>query len=159
MLGRPHAQRLRQDLNEIRNELIEVVRKFPPEELDGTPAPGMKSCKALLQEIAAMEALNRRWVSHQEMLDWEAVTRTVEGDSAEALLATLEPVRAETLAYLDNCTEEQLQTPIPLPEAWRQFFDNASVIEPEELIRWVARHEYYHLGQLIIYRWMRGDSP
>lgn len=159
MQGRPHAERLRYDLDEIRNELITVARKFPPEELDRTPAPGMKSCKALLQEIGAMEALNLRWVSHQEMLDWQAVWETLEGDSIEAVLAALEPVRAETLAYLDNCTEEQLQTPIPLPEAWRQFFDGASVIEPEELLRWIVRHEYYHLGQLIIYRWMRGDSP
>ena len=32
-------------------------------------------------------------------------------------------------------------------------------IEPEELVRWVCRHEYYHLGQIIIYRWMQGDNP
>jgi uncharacterized damage-inducible protein DinB len=159
MLGRPHAERLRYDLDEIRRELIAVVRKFPPEEMDGTPAPGMKSCKALLLEIGAMEALNRRWVSHQEMLDWQAVWETLEGDSVEAVLAALDRVRAETLVYLDNVTEDQLQTPIPLPEVWRQFFDGAAQIEPEELLRWIIRHEYYHLGQLVTYRWMRGDSP
>jgi hypothetical protein len=73
--------------------------------------------------------------------------------------AALEKVRAETLTYLRDCTEERLETPIPLPEAWYEYFGGARVIEPEELMRRVARHEYYHLGQLITYRWQRGNSP
>jgi len=32
-------------------------------------------------------------------------------------------------------------------------------VEPEELLRWVVRHEYYHLGQMITYQWQRGKNP
>lgn len=27
------------------------------------------------------------------------------------------------------------------------------------MVRWVARHEYYHLGQLIYNRWLLGYNP
>jgi uncharacterized damage-inducible protein DinB len=56
--------------------------------------------------------------------------------------------------------EEQLQTPIPLPPMWYQYFGGATVIEPEELVRWIAKHEYYHLGQLYTYLFLRAaGSP
>jgi hypothetical protein len=32
-------------------------------------------------------------------------------------------------------------------------------LEPEEALRWIAMHEYYHLGQIITYRWSQGFSP
>ena len=59
---------------------------------------------------------------------------------------------------MNGVTEESLQTPTPLPESWKQYFPVAD-IEPEELIRWVCMHEYYHLGQIITYHWIRGDNP
>jgi len=78
--------------------------------------------------------------------------------ATQSALQVLERVRAQTLSYLNDCSEERIETPVPLLEAWHGYFGGPTV-EPEEIIRWVARHEYYHLGQIIIYRWMLGDNP
>lgn len=159
MHGRPHAQRLRYTLDEIRAELVQTVKEFAPDALNWAPQPHMKTCKQQLQEIGTMEVLTSRWVNHQELPDWDATWQTLDGTDAEAVLSTLEAVRAQTLAYLDKCTEEELQTPMPLPEAWLEYFGGATVIEPEELMQWVARHEYYHLGQLVTYGFVRNPAP
>ena len=156
-MGRPHKDRLIYDFGEIRTELTAEVAKLKPEEFNWAPRPDMKSFKALLQEIGSMEKLSINWVAKQEMLDWETAVAW-SGDTAEAIMNDLEAVRAETLAYLEGCTEEKLQTPIPVPDAWRQYIP-FEAIEPEELVRWPARHEYYHLGQIITYRWTLGDNP
>lgn len=159
MLGRPHAERLRYDLDEIRTELVAVVKGFLPEELNWAPRPDMKSCKQLLLEIGTMEELSRRWVTHRELPDWGTTWNSLDGADADAVLAALDGVRAETLNYLRGCTEEQLQTPIPVPESWQQFFPGVPDIEPEELFRWIVRHEYYHLGQLVTYSFECGHKP
>jgi hypothetical protein len=46
---------------------------------------------------------------------------------------------------------------VPVPKEWEVYWGSA--IEPEEVARWIARHEYYHLGQIISYRWILGDNP
>jgi hypothetical protein len=63
MQGRPHAQRLEKDLGEIRNELATEVGQLKPEELGWAPQPGMKTYRALLQEIGTMEQLCARWLT------------------------------------------------------------------------------------------------
>jgi len=158
--GRPHAQRLRQDLEEIRTQLLEVVQGLSSDELDWVPQPdlSMKSFKQILQEIGTMERLTCRMAVDQEMLDWGAVCDYMETAATETLLSGLKAIRAETLAFLETCTEEQLETPVALPTEWQGYF-HAPVIEPEELLRWILRHEYYHLGQLVIYQWQRGKNP
>jgi len=158
--GRPHSQRLRQDLEEVRGQLLEVVQGLPSDELNWVPQPdlGMKSFKQILQEIGTMERLTCQMAIDQQMLDWGAVWQTLETDETETLLSSLKAIRAETLAFLDTCTEEQLETPVSLPTEWQGYF-HAPVIEPEELLRWILRHEYYHLGQLVTYQWQRGKNP
>jgi hypothetical protein len=140
--------------------LAEEVRRIKPEELDWTPAPEMKSSRALLQEIGTMERICVAWLTDHKVLNWQDVWDSLDRGSTEpgALLSALEDVREKTLQYLGGCNEERLQTPVPLPEEWHGYFDGPSV-EPEEMLRWVSRHEYYHLGQLITYRWILGDNP
>jgi uncharacterized damage-inducible protein DinB len=119
----------------------------------------MKSCKALLAEIGAMETMCTQFWLYGKEADWGAVTQELErNESPAALLKALEAIRAETLAALHDATEDDLQAPLTLPESWHGYFGSPTV-EPEELLRWIARHEYYHLGQMILYRWMRGDNP
>jgi uncharacterized damage-inducible protein DinB len=160
MNGRPHRDRLLHELNEIRAGLAEEVQRFQPEEIDWVPRLGMKSCRTILLEIGTMEKVCVHMISHQEELDWKETEAAIAwtGTEPAAALKSLDQVRAGTLAYLQHCSEEKLQTPIPVPQSWYQYFDSAT-IEPEEMLRWVARHEYYHLGQLIIYRWQLGDDP
>ena|ERR1051325_9925044 len=158
-MGRPHRDRLLHSLAEVRKELAEEVAKLKPEEFDNSPNPAleMKTCKGLLQEIGTMEKLSMGWLIEQKMASWESAVAW-SGDSAESTMRDLEAIRADTIAYLNGCTEDKLETPVPLPEEWYQYFPD-TVIEPEELVRWVVQHEYYHLGQLITYRWIWGDNP
>jgi hypothetical protein len=159
MSGRPHSQRLLGELKEIRSELNGEIQRIQPDKWDWAPGPDMKSYRALLLEIGAMEKVCIHWVIRKETLDWEAVQKSLawEGTDPTAAVESLARVRAETVQFLESCTEEQLQTPLAVPEEWRQYWGNA--IEPEEAFRWVGRHEYYHLGQIIIYHWILGDNP
>ena len=156
-MGRPYKDRLLYDLHEIRKELADEVAKLKPEEFNYAPEESMKSCKALLQEIGSMEKICLTWVAGQQMLDWDTAV-SWSGDDANSIMADLASIRAETLAYIDSATEDSLQAGVPVPDEWKQYMPFES-IEPEEMIRWVTRHEYYHLGQLITYRWILGDNP
>ena len=158
-MGRPHKERLLHDLNEIRTELAGEIGKLNPEEIDYSPSPEnkMKTVKDLLQEIGTMEKITIGWLIEGKMAPWETAVAW-SGSTAESTMKDLEAVRADTLRYLSDQTEESLQTPVPLPQEWHQYFP-VKDIEPEEMLRWVCRHEYYHLGQIISYRWILGDNP
>lgn len=161
MTGRPHKDRLLQELNVIRTELAGEIRRIKPEELDWSPRPDleMKSFRALLQEIGAMERICMGWLIRREMLDWKECEAAVGSDESDPrqLLEGLGRIREATVGYLNACTEEALQAPVAAPKEWEVYWGAA--IEPEEAVRWVARHEYYHLGQIITYRWILGDNP
>jgi uncharacterized damage-inducible protein DinB len=159
MSGRPHSERLLKNLKEIRTELNGEIQRIKPEQWDWAPGPEMKTFRALLLEIGAMEKVCIHWVARREMLDWEEVQKSLgwQGTDPTAAIESLARVRSETIQYLERCTEEQLQTPVAVPGEWRQYWGEK--IEPEEAFRWVAQHEYYHMGQIIIYLWIQGDNP
>ena len=158
--GRTHAERIRYDLTEIRKQLTETVKNLTPDELNWVPnlETGMRPIKQLLQEIGTMEAVTLRMATSGESLDWVAVTQSLDKDNITDLLAAMSEIRKTTVAYLETVTEEQLEAPMPLDEQWQGYFGIAT-IEPEELLRWIVRHEYYHLGQIITYQWQRGQNP
>src|SRR5579859_7955593 len=122
VLGRPHAQRLRYDLNEIRNELLQTVKELGAEAFDLAPGTGLKTTKMLLQEIGTMEVLSRHLASHGVALDWGETWQALDKSTLEEMLTALAAVRTETLTYLDGCTEEGIETPIPLPQEWQGYF-------------------------------------
>lgn len=155
-MSRPHSARLLEGLNNVRKELIDTVKDVSDEELSWAPAEGMKSYLALLQEIGTMEKLSINWLNGGAMLPWE-MSAYVTATTTAGALKDLESIRAETLAYLEAATEEKLETPIPVPAEWQQYM--GAELEPEEALRWVTMHEYYHLGQMIIYRWQTGHNP
>lgn len=150
------SHRLLFELEDVRKELLEVVNKLKPEEFDWRPRPDMKSPKALLQEIGTMEKISMTVVAGGPKLEWEKAV-SWSGDDAKAILKDLEKIRKETVRYLKTA-DEKLLKPLQLPKAWQQYFGGPTVA-PEELVRWVARHEYYHLGQLVTYRWLLGYNP
>lgn len=158
--GRPHAERLRSDLNGIRKELTETIKDLTPDDLNWMPNPDskMRTIKDIIQEIGAMEAVTFHLAAYQTDLDWGTAMQTLDKDTVTDLLGVLSEIRGRTVAYLESVSEETLETPIPLNAEWQGYF-NVSVIEPEELMRWLVRNEYYHLGQLITYQWQRGKNP
>jgi uncharacterized damage-inducible protein DinB len=151
------AQRLLRELKDIRDELQQVVRKFQPEEFHWQPRPGMKSAKDLLQEIGRMEKICMNVAMGGPKLEWQNAV-SWSGTDVTATLEDLAAVRTETVRHLQSTSDERLHNPIQLPDSWHQYFAGPTV-ELEEIIRWVARHEYYHLGQLITYRWLLGYNP
>lgn len=160
MSGRPHSVRLLFDLAEIREELNKEAGSIADDELDWTPAPGMKSYRSLLAEIGCVEAENLSLIQTgvADYKPTEAILRDPILGTAR-LLEELGELRKKTLSYLEQVSEEALQVPLNLPEDWYQFFGGETKVEPEELIRWITRHEYYHLGQIITMRWIQGHNP
>jgi hypothetical protein len=55
-------------------------------------------------------------------------------------------------------SDYELAEAIPVPSGWAPFVGDTT-LEREELFRWLARHEYYHLGQIVTYRWIQGFDP
>ena len=155
-MGTPHSERLQKSLAEVRKELIETVKDIRDDELDWAPREGMKNYRALLQEIGTMEKLCESWLKTGEILPWDMAIY-VTGDSLQEAVNDLEMIRSLTIAYLKSASEEKLQTPVAVPEDWQQYWGKE--IEPEEAFRWVVMHEYYHLGQIISYRWIQGYDP
>jgi uncharacterized damage-inducible protein DinB len=160
MPGRPHAERILADLNEIRCELVAEVAKIRPNQLDWVPSTGMKSYRDILIEIGSTEAENLSAIKTGKV-DGKAAAAYMngKGPDVQSVLADLDRVRQDTIDFLKSATEDDLQQPAPLPPEWYQFFDGKTEIEPEELLRWTARHEYYHLGQIITMRWLQGHNP
>ena len=160
MPGRPHSERILADLEEIRCELLVEAGRISHNQLDWVPSTGMKSYRDLLIEIGATEAENLCAIKTGEA-DWNKAVAYVggRGSDVQSVLSDLTKVRQETIDYLKAISEEDLQRPVPLPKAWYEHFDGRTEIEPEELFRWTARHEYYHLGQIITMRWLQGHNP
>ena len=160
MIGRTHAERILADLEEIRCELLVEAGKIPSRQLDWVPSTGMKSYRDLLIEIGATEAENLSAIKTGKA-DWNTAVDYLggRGTDIQSVLADLTRVRQDTIDYLSAVSENDLQQPVPLPENWYDHFDGKTEIEPEELFRWTARHEYYHLGQIITMRWLQGHNP
>ncbi len=165
-MGRSSKERLMQELSKIRTELKEEVARMRPEHFDWAPAREMKTCRDLLVEIATTEKFAAAWLTRQAGGKWddghewsnaEASVKWQGNDSGSALRA-LDGARSETFRYLNGCTEALLLTPLPLSPGLIEEFGSPE-IEAEEILRWIARHEYYHLAQLITYRWILGDNP
>lgn len=158
--GRPHAERIRKDLDEVRKELAETVQNMTPDDLNWVPNADakMRPVKDILQEIGTMETITLSLAAHGEYLEWGAAMQAFDKDTVADLLAALTDVRRKTQAYLDTVSEETMEALIPLNEEWQGYF-NAPTIEREEMFRWLVRHEYYHLGQIITYQWQRGHNP
>jgi uncharacterized damage-inducible protein DinB len=161
METRSHRDRLRANLAEVREELRKEVSKFTDAELDWSPASEheMKSVRGILAEIGAMEGQVSSILLHDKEDDWMAVVEQFnQAKSIGEAIELLDAKRAETIQYLDTDPHADLQTRVRLPDSWEQYFGTLWV-EAEELISWILRHEYYHLGQLIIYLWQTGRNP
>lgn len=144
------------ELEETRKELLESAQGIKPEEFAWEPHPGMKSAKALLQEIGTMEKMHTLFLTQKKLTKWEETVRW-SGETLKETLSDLKVIREETLAFLRSCSDKDFEAPRAIPEPWQQWWGKEA--SPEAMLRWVARHEYYHLGQLIYNRWILGYNP
>jgi uncharacterized damage-inducible protein DinB len=161
MQPRPLNERLKIELDVIRRDLFRAAEALEPEAWDWAPQADMKSFRKLLLEIGALELMNLRVLQGGGSDDWGEAEGEVARRAGETglPLQTLTDLRAETLTWLAAADDEQLRTPIPIPESWAHAFGGVTALEPEELVREIARHEYYHFAQIVTYRWLRGHNP
>jgi uncharacterized damage-inducible protein DinB len=158
-MGRTRITTLQRILKDIRTELLKEAEKIKPEEYNWEPRPGMRTFNGQIQEIGTMEKICIHNLRTQQPLDWgKAIAWS--GEDLIAHLKDLEGVRKETNQFLDSLADDkELDKPHQLLPDWRQYWWNQESVATEEMLRWIARHEYYHLGQIISYLWLLGNNP
>lgn len=143
----------------VREELEEVLSKLDDSFLDWAPGEGMRTVAGQLVEIAITEVqivANLR--DGVRVSDTEAKARLAPLDSLADLRKALDTVRRETLAYIDSEGERGLCRDVPLPTPWYGSMDLPAAPRMD-ILKNIAQHEYYHVGQLVSYLWARGDDP
>jgi hypothetical protein len=149
-------EHLKNGLKSVRDELVKEAQGIKPEEFIWEPRPGMKSAKALLQEIGTMEKMHTVFLVQGKTLDWKDAVHW-SGETLPAILGDLQKIREETLAFLKKCSDKDFEAPRSIPEPWQQWW--GAEASSEAMLGWVKQHEYYHLGQLIYNRWLLGYNP
>jgi uncharacterized damage-inducible protein DinB len=150
---------VRANLSSARKELTETFPHLSDETFDWAPREGMRTLGGQVAEIGSTEyrillRLQGDQESTMEALDAEFLAIRPLAN----LLARLEEVRKQTLDHLATLSEEDLLSPAPISKGFSQWLD----LEPTpiaEVLRYIARHEAYHTGQIVSYLWARGDNP
>lgn len=149
-------QQIKSEMDETRKELIKLCKGIKPEEFVWEPRPGMKSVKAQLEEIGIMEVMHTRFLATGNMPDWKKDI-VWNGDDADSFFKDLAGFRKETEDFMQSCSDEDFLSMRPIPEPWQQWWGKEAGVEA--MIRWIERHEYYHVGQITYNRWMLGYNP
>lgn len=145
------------ELKQIRADLRKELAPVQDIDLDWAPKEGMKSYRALLKEIGAIQVETSIFVREGRVPPWEEAESYVTGDTVAQIVASLDHLLDELVEFLSGQTDADFDRFLDVKD-WEWFF-GTSQIEPDEMVRWVARHEYYHLGQIVTYNWMRGLDP
>jgi hypothetical protein len=143
----------------VRRDLEEVFRHLNEENLDYAPGPGVRPTFDQFLEIGMNEVM-----ALALLRDGKTLTHA-EGEaqlSYELTVASyrkmLADVRAETVAYIESLSEEDLAEPVEASNPWYASFGMKAVPRYDALTS-IALHEAYHVAQLITYAWARGDDP
>ena len=142
----------------VRRDLDKTLGRFTDEDLDWKPGDGMRTVGAQLLEIADKDREVVTWMKTGAWPDDEPPSFDPETTGLDQMRAALNAIRSTTLAYIDSMTEAELEMPVYPPEDWWEAL-RLPECPRSEVLRNIAAHECYHTGQLIIYRWMRGDDP
>ena len=145
---------LKARLQYVRQDFDEVLEKLNDADLPWRPAEDMPSIAGLLVEIANKEKELIAWLQSGEWPDddHDAFDETATLAEMRSVLATL---RKETLRYIDSFDEAGLEELVPCPERWWEAL-RLEACPRSEILRNLAAHEWYHTGQLIVYRSMHG---
>lgn len=153
------ADQIRANLSSVRKELEEVLSHLTDETLAWAPAEGMRTVQGQLVEIIGTEAYALGKLKGQSLQAYEALEgELLECKSLEGLKRKLKDTRQVTREYLDTLSESELETPANVSEEFSNWIDlNPTPVS--EVLRYIARHEAYHTGQLVSYLWAKGDNP
>lgn len=143
-------ERIADDFKRIRDQLNESLQGITPEELTWKPRPDMKSVKDMLRECGEVEKIFVGFFRDGTQLDFGKAVQW-SGEDFASTMADLEKIRQETIQTLSKASDADLEKMLKA-KTGREWVG-------EEIFRTVARHEYYHLGQIVYNRWMLGHNP
>ncbi|QYK54309.1 MAG: DinB family protein [Fimbriimonadaceae bacterium] len=153
------AALIRAQLSSVRNELAESFPHITDEMLGYAPKGGMRTIHGQFAEILSTETTiikrirGEERISYPELEDCFLEIKTVAG-----LIEKLDEVRKQTLDILNSADERELARPV---ETSKDFASWLELDQPivSEMLRFIARHESYHSGQLVSYLWAYGINP
>jgi len=150
---------IRAQLSSVRNELAEIFPRLSDDMLNYAPADGMRTIHGQFVEILSTETTIIKRINGETRIQYKEIeagfwkVKTVSG-----LVKKLNEVREQTLAILNSADEAELARPV---ETSKDFATWLELDQPivSEMLRFLARHESYHCGQLVSYLWARGNNP
>lgn len=151
-------QRLTNRLELVREDLNEAIGRLGSFDMNWAPREGMRTVGGQLKEIAVTEHQIYTWLATGHQVSYKELDQLFERATLAEYIELLDQTREDTMVYLRSKTDEELRTPIKMPEGWFESLKMAEV-PPSEVIRSIAQHEWYHTGQLVSYLWMHGDDP
>jgi uncharacterized damage-inducible protein DinB len=151
-------QRLVARLALVRADLDEAIGRLNDADLSWAPTEGMRTLGGQLQEIAATERQVLLLLKEGPGSDFDSIFRECERETVAEFVELLRATRAETLALIASLSDEELETPRPMPKGWFEAL-GLERTPVSEVIRSIAQHEWYHVGQIVSYLWSRGDNP
>lgn len=142
----------------VRSDLNDVLKNLEGVDLDWAPGEGMKSVSAQLQEIAGTERQQHAILNEQVDADHDQLFRDCHRTTLADYVVLLGEVRAETNEMIQHISDSELERMIPIKAEWFESL-NCEMVPKAEIFRSMAAHEWYHVGQLVSYVWIRGISP
>ncbi len=143
-------ERIADDFKRIRDQLNESLQGITAEEFAWKPRPDMKSIKDMLRECGEVEKVFVAFFRDGTNLEFgKAVTWS--GEDQASTMADLDKIRQETLETLNQASDADLEK-VSKAKSGREWVG-------EEIFRTLARHDYYHLGQIVYNRWLLGHNP
>lgn len=141
-----------------RSDLTEILELLTDGDTLWKPRDSMKSVGDLLLEIARKDMEIIGWLKNGAWPDdepdpFDARTATL-GEMRNGLSTT----RSQTLEYIAELSDEQLEEVLLLPERWWEGL-RLHHCPRSEMIRNISAHEWYHTGQLVTYLWAQGRNP
>jgi uncharacterized damage-inducible protein DinB len=143
-------ERIADDFKRIRDQLKESLEGLTQDEFTWKPRPDMKSVKEMLRECGEVEKLFVTFFRDGTMLEFGKAVQW-SGEDVASTMADLEKIRQETIQALNQASEADLEKVLKA-KSGREWVG-------EEIFRSSARHEYYHLGQVVYNRWLLGHNP
>ncbi|AIE87672.1 DinB family protein [Fimbriimonas ginsengisoli] len=146
-------------LSFVRRELNEILRHLRDDQLSYAPGAGVRPTFDQFLEIGMNEVMAVALLRDGKTLTHaEAEAQLSHEPTVASYRKMLEDVRADTVAYIETLSEEDLAEPVEASNPWYASFGMKAVPRYDALTS-VALHESYHVAQLITYAWARGDDP
>lgn len=143
----------------VRKELEETYPRLSDELLSWAPSEGMRTIQGQFVEILSTEQSITDRIKGSESIPYQDREKAFwEIETLAGIIAAMNQVREETLSLLSSLSDQELERQVTVSKDFSDWLELPEVTT-SEMFKFLARHESYHVGQLVSYLWMRGDNP